>query len=233
MKSKEFFGAVFEYLRRAVTPLLIKMMFGMTMLAVILIENTELRTGLIVLIFAADVLLSFVLLRSMGELAYKMRCMGNLKRENKPVGSGELAGAYKSYKEYAPYKGFLIGLIASIIPIVLVLVGAISGSAGARVALMLVCGWAYIPVYSIYQIIGDSRNLDAEALAQLTGPNSLWWSFILIAVFILTCTIAYIVGAQKERMRQYMIEQKMNQVEKGKKARKQTENMYGKGEKKQ
>ena len=43
-----------EYLRRAGTPFLLKLMFGMTMLASVLIKNTELRTAILALLFLAD-----------------------------------------------------------------------------------------------------------------------------------------------------------------------------------
>lgn len=58
---------VFEYLRRAVTPFFIKLMFGMTMLAVLLITNDVLRTILTAVLFAGDIVLTYVLLRSSGK----------------------------------------------------------------------------------------------------------------------------------------------------------------------
>ena len=121
---------VLEYLRRAVTPFFIKLMFGMTMLAVLLITNDVLRTILTAVLFAGDIVLTYVLLRSSGETACKMKEAGRLLRENKPVGSAEHAGGYKPCKEYAPYKGFVIGAVVSLPAIVLIVVGALTGSAG-------------------------------------------------------------------------------------------------------
>ena len=87
-----------EYLRRAATPFLLKLMFGMTMLACVMIKNTELRITILALLFLADGFVSFILLRSMGEGAYKMNVVGRLRKENKPLNATINAGKYHPSK---------------------------------------------------------------------------------------------------------------------------------------
>ena len=139
---------VLEYLRRAVTPFFTKLMFGMTMLAVLLITNDVLRTILTAVLFAGDIVLTYVLLRSSGETACKMKETGRLLRENKPVGSAEHAGGYKPCKEYAPYKGFVIGAVVSLPAIVLIVVGALTGSGGVRRGLVFSSAQIYESVWN-------------------------------------------------------------------------------------
>ena len=50
---------ILEYLRRAATPFFLDLMFGMTMLAVSVIENPELRLILMFVLVAADGILIF------------------------------------------------------------------------------------------------------------------------------------------------------------------------------
>ena len=126
---------ILEYLRRAATPFFLDLMFGMTMLAVSVIENPELRLIL-------------------------MKVTGQLIRENRPTGSSD-SGTYRPCKEYRWYKGTVIGLTVCIIPIILVLVGALGENTGARVTLMLMCGWCYMPPFSIYQVAFS--NMETEA----------------------------------------------------------------------
>lgn len=208
---------VLEYLRRGLTPFFVKLMFGMTMLAVLFIQNVELRTILVVLLMVADGFLSFLLMRSTGELAYKMKVAGQLRKDNKPTGSAETAGAYRPCKEYRTYKGIVIGVVASLVAIMLVVVSGITGSAGTRVALMFVCGWAYVPVAAVYMIILSNTGMEVIPV------SSVWYSFILIAIFIALCEIGYVMGGNKEKMRQFMLERSMQSVEKGKAAKRQNQ----------
>ncbi len=209
---------VFEYLRRAVTPFFIKLMFGMTMLAVLLITNDVLRTILTAVLFAGDIVLTYVLLRSSGETACKMKETGRLLRENKPVGSAEHAGGYKPCKEYAPYKGFVIGAVVSLPAIVLIVVGALTGSAGVRMGLVFSSGWAFLPVFAVYYLVGEKiPNEDGEMVLAAIDANWLWWGMILVAICIAVCGIAYIHGGRRERLRQFMLERRTQSVEEGKK----------------
>ena len=204
---------IVEYVRRAATPFFLKMMFGMTMLACIMISNTELRTILIAVLFVLDCVLTFILLRSMGENAYKMKVVGQLKRENKPTGLSNGDGVYRPCKEYRPYKGAVIALIASVIPAILIIVGALTGSGGARATLMIAAGWAYQPVYAVYQISADAHSL-AEGAA-VAGASSLWWGFILLGVFVVISAVAYIMGGSKEKLRQYILARQTEDVQEG------------------
>ena len=103
---------ILEYLRRALTPFVIKVMFGMTMFVLLLIENVQLRMVLMFVLLACDCVLSFVLFRSAGEQAYKMKQAGILSREQRPVGSAGAQGVYRPCKEYRPYKGFVIAAVS-------------------------------------------------------------------------------------------------------------------------
>ena len=145
---------IVEYARRAISPFFIKMMSGLTMLAISLIQNSALAICLMAVMLIIDGLLSFILIRTTGESAYKMKVVGQLKRENKPTGVNTSSiGTYRPCKEYRPYKGVTIGIAVSLIPIILILVGAIGNNTGARVALMIVSGWVYMPVYVIISAV--------------------------------------------------------------------------------
>ena len=166
--------SILEYLRRAATPFFISLMFGMTMLAVSSIENPELKIILMFLLVAGDGVLVFVLMRVMGESAYKMKTTGQMIRENRPTGSAD-SSTYRPCKEYRWYKGAVIGLLVCAIPAALVLVGALGENLVARVVLMLLCGWCYLPVFAIYQVAFS--GMEADALVAAYGFSSLWWSF--------------------------------------------------------
>lgn len=200
---------IFEYLRRALTPFVVKLMFGMTMFVLLLIENTQLRMILMFVLFACDCMLTFVLYRSTGEQAYKMKQAGLLSREQRPVGSAGAQGKYRPCKEYRPYKGFVIAVVSCLAGIVLILVSALGGSLGARLALMFVYGWAYAPVASFYMIDTVSGGVDVIPL------SSVWFTFILFGVYVIIATVGYILGGQKEKMRLFMLERSAQAVESG------------------
>ena len=202
---------ILEYLRRAGLPFLLKLMFGMTMLASITIKNTELRTAVLALLFLADLFVSFMMLRIAGESAYKMNVIGRLHRENKPVNASVNAGKYHPSKEYRPYKGFLIGLTVSLIPAVLILVGALTGSAGARLTLCIVAGWAYLPALGIYQIRADVLHYTEDMV--VAGPSSLWWGFLLIGIFLAVCTVGYIMGGRREKFHQFVLARQTEDID--------------------
>lgn len=200
---------IIEYLRRALTPFIIKLMFGMTMFVLLLIENTQLRMILLFVLFACDCVLSFVLYRSAGEQAYKMKQAGILSREHRPVGSAGAQGMYRPCKEYRPYKGFVIAVVSCLAGIVLILVSALGGSLGARLALMFVYGWAYAPVASFYMI-------DSVSKVDVIPLSSVWFTFILFGVYIVIATVGYILGGQREKLRLFMLERSAQAVESGK-----------------
>lgn len=213
---------ILDLIRRGFTPFFIKMMFGMTMLAVLFIENISLRIILVLLLLGADGVLTFMLVRSTGEQAYKMKVAGQLRRENKPIGA-ENAGSYRPCKEYRGYKGFAIGFVAGLVAIVLIIVSGVTGSTGARIALMFACGWAYVPVAAVYMIILSSTGMEVIPV------SSVWYALILVGVLIVICGIAYIVGGNKEKLRQFMLERSTQTIEKGKSARAQSNAQNGKG----
>ena len=203
---------ILEYLRRALTPFVIKVMFGMTMFVLLLIENVQLRMVLMALLFACDCVLSFVLFRSAGEQAYKMKQAGILSREQRPVGSAGAQGVYRPCKEYRPYKGFVIAAVSCLVGIVLILVSALGNSLGARLALMLLYGWAYAPVASFYMI-------EAVSKVDVIPLSSVWFTFILFGVYLIVAGMGYILGGQKEKMRLFMLERSAQAVESGKSRR--------------
>ena len=203
---------ILEYLRRAATPFFLDLMFGMTMLAVSVIENPELRLILMFVLVAADGILIFLLTRGVGENAYKMKVTGQLIRENRPTGSSD-SGTYRPCKDYRWYKGTVIGLTVCIIPIILVLVGALGENTGARVTLMLMCGWCYMPPFSIYQVAFS--NMETEAFVAAYGFSSMWWSFILIGAHIVLIIVAYAIGVSREKTRQYVLAMQTESIEEG------------------
>lgn len=196
--------SVLEYLRRAVTPIFINLMFGMTMLAVSAISITELKILLMVALVALTFLASFLLMRSMGEYAYKMKVAGARKRAGQPVGMGLETGkdTYHSSKEYRSYKGFVIGAVVCIIPVIFIIVDICTGSGGARLAYGMLAGWALMPV-----------------LAISTKANILF-SLIPCAIQIVVSGIAYILGGGREKVRQFALEQRAESVAKTKGAKK-------------
>lgn len=202
---------VLEYLRRAVTPFVIKLMFGITMFVLLLIENTEIRMILMFVLLACDELLSFVLFRAIGEHAYKMKQAGLLSKQNKPVGAAGALGIYRPSKEYKPYKGFVIAVVSCIPAVAFMLATGVGGNLVARMALMLIYGWAYAPVVSFY-MIGATGTAEE---VQMIPVSSVWYSFIIIGVYCILAAVAYILGAQKEKLRVFMLERSAETIEKG------------------
>lgn len=203
--------SILEYLRRAATPFFINLMFGMTMLAVSAIGNAELKLILMFVLVAGDCALMFILMRGTGEAAYKMKVTGQLIRENRPAGTSANAGTYRPCKEYRWYKGTVIGLTVCAVPIVLVLVGALGQNTGARIALMLLCGWCYLPPFSIYQVAFSN----VEDIVAAYGFSSMWWSFILIGVQLVLIIVGYAMGGSREKVRQYVLAMQTESIEDG------------------
>ena len=208
---KNFLWNIVEYLRRAATPFFISLMFGMTMLAVSVIENPELKFILLAVLVAGNGILVFVLTRSVGEAAYKMKVTGQLIRENRPTGNAQTSGVYRPCKEYRWYKGTVIGLAVCAIPIILVLVGALGENTGARIVLMLLCGWCYLPPFSIYQVAFGSEAAQVQSYMY----SSMWWSFVLIGVQFILVVVGYAVGAGREKTRQYVLSMQTESIEAG------------------
>ena len=201
-----------EYLRRSVAPFFIKMMTGLTMLAISLIQNNALAICLMAAMFVIDCVLSFILLRGTGETAYKMKVVGQLRRENRPTGiNATPLGTYRPCKEYRPYKGATIALFISLIPIILILVGAIGNNTGARVALMILSGWVYMPAYLIISVMKGPMPEDYTGV--WIGNETLWWGFVLIAVFVAVSAVAYVMGGNREKVRQYMLTRRTESVD--------------------
>lgn len=200
-----------EYLRRAVVPFFISLMFGMTMLAVSTITIVELKLILMALLVVGDAMLIFILMRSAGEAAYKMKVTGQLIRENRPAGASAGTGTYRPCKEYRWYKGTVIAIVVNALPVILTLVGVLGENVGARMVLMLLCGWCYLPPFSIYQVAFGTGE---EQIAAYMYP-SMWWSFLLIAVHIAVIIVGYAMGGSREKTRQYIMAMQTESIEEG------------------
>ena len=157
MKAKlaAFGWQIVEYLRRMVTPFIINLLYGMTMLAASSIQEDAIRIILVLVLLGATGFTDFIFMRGAGEIAYKMRVVGERKRANLPVSQDSRIGVYRKSKEYAAYRGFVIGLFICILPILCIVIGAAAGADVCRTILMFTAGWAYIPVF-VFQIAGKS-----------------------------------------------------------------------------
>ena len=94
----------------------------------------------------------------------------------------------------------------------MILVSALGNSLGARLALMLLYGWAYAPVASFYMI-------EAVSKVDVIPLSSVWFTFILFGVYLIVAGVGYILGGQKEKMRLFMLERSAQAVESGKSRR--------------
>lgn len=202
---------VIEYLRCSVAPFFLKLMSGLTMLAISLIQNSALAICLMVVMMGIDGLISFILIRGMGETAYKMKVVGQLRKENKPSNANASLGKYRPCKEYKTYKGIILGLTVSLLPLLLIVIGAIGNNPGARAVLMIVSGWAYMPVYVVVSAIKGPIPEDYEGI--WIGNETLWFGLILIAAFVVISAIAYIAGGNREKVRQYMLTRRTASVD--------------------
>lgn len=208
-KFSRFGWEVLEHLRRMATPFVLNLMFGMTMVAILAIGVRALEIVLTVLFFAGCCFAAFIYFRAAGEAAYKMKEIGELQRRGET--SSDMNGSkYRPCKEYKPYKGASIGLCVCLLPIILILVGGIAGDRTALVTMVFSSGWAYCPVFAIYRAMSG-----AEEFALFL----LWYGFILLAVYLAVCIVAYELGARKERNRQLQLELRSARIEEQKKAR--------------
>ena len=211
---KQFFQnvgwSILEYLRRALTPFVIDLLYGMTMLAVSAIGIEELAIALTVALLGVMLFTNFVFMRSAGEIAYKMKLTGAARRQGMPVNADKSLGTYREAKEYRPYKGFCVGVLIGVIPLVLILTAALAGSAGSRMALVFVAGWAYLPVF----VIATVGSADGSVAA-----ITLLWGLIILAVNVVVCGIAYITGGAKERANRAMLDKRSEVIEEQKRAR--------------
>lgn len=217
MKQKlaAFGWQIVEYLRRTATPFIINLLYGMTMLAASAINEDTVRILLVFLLLGATGFTDFIFMRGAGEIAYKMKVTGERKRANMPVSQDNRIGSYRPAKEYRPYKGFIIGLCICLLPLVLILVGATTGNAGCRAALLFTSGWAYLPVF-VCLIAG---NPDVTVPAE-----TLWWGLIIVGVILVLCGVAYILGGRVEKRRQDALERRSETIEEQKRARREKRN---------
>lgn len=197
-------ASLLDYARRAVTNIFINLMFGMTMFAVAAIEIAELVIILTYALLILAFIASFILMRGMGESAYKMKVAGDRLRSGLTSGLPPEKGAdkYSPAKEYRDYKGFVIGFVVCLIPIVFVIVDVCTHSGGARLAYAMVAGWAFWPALAI------SQNA------------SLLFTLIPCAVQIAVAGVGYIMGGNKEKLRQFALEQRAESVSRSKGAKK-------------
>ena len=212
MKAKlaAFGWQIVEYLRRMVTPFIINLLYGMTMLAASSIQEDAIRIILVLVLLGATGFTDFIFMRGAGEIAYKMRVVGERKRANLPVSQDSRIGVYRKSKEYAAYRGFVIGLFICILPILCIVIGAAAGADVCRTILMFTAGWAYIPVF-VFQIAGKSGGDLPFA--------SMWWGLLIVAAIWAVCGIAYILGARVERNRQSELERRSETIEEQKRSR--------------
>ena len=108
------------------------------------------------------------------------------------------ADGYKPAKEYRPYKGFVIGAVASLIPVIFVIVDVTAHSTGARLAYSMIAGWAFWPVFN--------TSTSAHIL----------FTLIPCAVMVVVSGVAYILGSNKEKLRQFALKQREEEVAKAK-----------------
>lgn len=179
-------------------------MFGITMFAVAALKTPEIKYILTYALLALTLFTSFLLIRSMGELAYKMKVAGDRLRRGLSSGLALEKGkdTYKPAKEYRTYKGFVIGAVVCVIPFIFIIVDLCTGSGGARLAYAMVAGWAFWPVYTVS-----------------TSANVLF-TLIPCALQIIVAGIAYIMGGNKEKVRQFALEQRAEDVSKTRGAKK-------------
>ena len=62
-EKRSIMGSVFEYIKRAATPFLLNLMFGLTMFAVALIDITALKIALMAVLLACTLLSNFIFSR--------------------------------------------------------------------------------------------------------------------------------------------------------------------------
>lgn len=135
-----------------------------------------------------------VFARQNGVTAYKKKVFNDGKRG---AGSDELKVRLR-VGEYAPYKAAIIGFIACVPFIIVNLVYCLSGAKWCEFILSYMFGWAYYPF----------------SLAKLSP----WYGNISLIPYIAVHVIAYIIGGNKEKKRQEIIDMQNEMIsERGKK----------------
>lgn len=192
---------------------------GIMLAALGLTSDTVLRWIIMVALLALGIFYNFGLMSGVGELHYKSYCAGAVRRMNNF--SLEAGKDYKPYQEYRLYKGFLAGAYIGIPVAILIVIAAanigqdaedaalfygLSGSTAAAVLLLILSGWAIIPIM----------------LLRVAVPTlSLFWALPFAIIPIVVSGIAYYVGAMKEKKKRENMEKYRAEVmAAGKKKRK-------------
>lgn len=191
----------------------------MTALPCLLVKNEILKLALVAFCLLVGVVLNGDLAARCGKTHYQMLLSGNIRRNNNiDTLNNTDRKSYKREMEYRPYKGFLIGLCVCV-PVILILVlyavfglnseATTGGSYYARLAILLLAGWAILPW---------------ELLSVVSTPFIALFS---CALPILVTGILYLIGAKKEentvREREERMEAAKNAAKESNRQRKKRE----------
>lgn len=198
-----------ECARRAVTPCLMYLFCGMLALAASAIsdENAAVRLVLVIIcvIFAAFLNVDQGI--RVGRKHFQTFLSGEVRRAGgMSTRNNKDRNTYKREMEYRWYKGLLIGVIVCI-PLVICCVVYASGnffnnetlSDASNLVLIMLCGWAVIPLYLIF------------------GEINVLWSLYFCALPIVITSVSYIIGKKLEEKAYNEKQARLESVNKGEK----------------
>jgi len=180
-----------ECARRAVTPALMYLFFGMLALAASAIsdENAWLRLFLAILCVLGAAALNVDQGVRVGKKHYQMYLSGEVRRSGgiETINNKDRK-TYKFEMEYRWYKGFLTGVIICV-PLIICCIIYASGnyfnnenlSSASNLVMIMFCGWAIIPLVLIF------------------GDINVLWSLCFCAIPIIVTTVSYLVGMAIEK----------------------------------
>ncbi len=194
-----------ECLRRGATPFLMYMTCSMVALACLNIQNMTLQYFLVGLCILFGVVFNVDLAMSVGKKHYQMLLSGNIRRYNSiETLRNKDRKSYKYEMEYRWYKGIFIGLCICLPIIIVCFIYAIFGLEAneggiGRLVLLMICGWAVIPLQYIDKFI------------------SIYWTLACCILPVVVTEVSYILGALKEKKDYEEREARMERVRKGEK----------------
>ncbi len=191
------------YVKNAVLPFVYLFFMAITAFGILAIQNANLiwlQYVLLVLNLGLYLFIVAAYAYKLGQDALKTRNANDLERKQMVL-TGELR-PLKLNEEYKPHKGFMIGFTACVPLIVLMLVHTIMIICGAGNGFGVAASIVYLAFYAFFRVGG----------AESPSPATFYFTLVALPAIMLTCGIAYYLGARKIKMQYDKIQENQRRI---------------------